>query len=29
MVFVMDWVFGVNAADSVWRGLVGMIYEVL
>jgi preprotein translocase subunit SecE len=27
MVFVMDWVFGVNAGDSIWRGVVGLIYE--
>jgi preprotein translocase subunit SecE len=27
LVFVMDWVFGVNAGDSIWRGMVGLIYE--
>ena len=27
LVFVMDWVFGVNAGDSIWRGVVGLIYE--
>ena len=26
-VFVMDWVFGVNSGDSIWRGAVGLIYE--
>jgi len=25
-VFAMDWVFGVNAADSVWQGVIGLIY---
>jgi preprotein translocase subunit SecE len=29
IVFVMDWIFGVNASDSLWRGLVGLIYQVL
>jgi len=29
IVFAMDWVFGVNASDSVWSGLVGLIYQVL
>jgi preprotein translocase subunit SecE len=28
LVFIMDWVFGVNGVDSVWRGLVGLIYEL-
>ncbi len=26
IVFVMDWVFGVNATDSLWRGIIGFIY---
>ena len=26
IVFAMDWVFGVNAADSVWQGVIGLIY---
>jgi preprotein translocase subunit SecE len=29
IVFVMDWVFGVNAGDSIWRGVIGLIYELL
>jgi preprotein translocase subunit SecE len=28
MVFVMDWVFGVNDGNSVWKGVVGLIYEL-
>ncbi len=27
-VFVMDWVFGVNAPDSIWRGVIGLVYEL-
>jgi preprotein translocase subunit SecE len=29
IVFVMDWAFGVNAGDSIWRGVIGLIYELL
>jgi preprotein translocase subunit SecE len=29
LVFVMDWAFGVNAADSFWRGVIGLVYELL
>ena len=29
LVFVMDWAFGVNAADSIWRGVIGLVYELL
>jgi preprotein translocase subunit SecE len=28
IVFLMDWIFGVNATDSVWQGLVGLIYDI-
>jgi preprotein translocase subunit SecE len=28
LVFVMDWAFGVNAADSIWRGVIGLVYEL-
>jgi preprotein translocase subunit SecE len=28
LVFVMDWVFGVNGSDSIWSGVVGLIYEI-
>ena len=27
-VFVMDWTFGVNASDSVWKGVVGNLYDL-
>ena len=26
IVFAMDWAFGVNNADSIWQGVIGMIY---
>lgn len=28
VVFAMDWAFGVNAADSIWKGVVGNIYDL-
>ena len=28
VVFVMDWVFGVNSSDSIWKGVVGNIYDL-
>ena len=28
LVFAMDWAFGVNAADSIWRGVIGLVYEL-
>ena len=27
-VFVMDWAFGVNATDSIWKGFVGLIFDL-
>ena len=27
-VFVMDWAFGVNSYDSVWKGVVGNLYDL-
>jgi preprotein translocase subunit SecE len=32
LVFLMDWVFGVNAVQSgavKWKGILGYIYEIL
>ena len=29
IVSAMDWVFGVNAADSMWSGVVGLLYQLL
>ena len=29
IVSAMDWVFGVNAADALWSGVGGMIYQLL
>jgi|MEHZ01.5.fsa_nt_MEHZ011470914.1_7 preprotein translocase subunit SecE len=28
VVFVMDWAFGVNTSDSIWKGVVGTIYDL-
>ena len=28
VVFVMDWMFGVNSSDSIWKGVVGNIYDI-
>ena len=27
-VFAMDWMFGVNAPESIWQGVVGIIYSL-
>ncbi len=32
LVFLMDWIFGVNAVQSggvAWKGMLGYIYEIL
>lgn len=29
LVFLMDYVFGVNEAGSVWQGVIGFIYKLL
>ena len=26
IVFAMDWVFGVNSSESIWQGVIGLIY---
>jgi preprotein translocase subunit SecE len=28
IVFVMDYVFGVNSGDSVWKGVLGFFYNL-
>ena len=28
VVFAMDWTFGVNPSDSIWKGFVGIIYDL-
>ena len=28
IVFAMDWAFGVNAPESIWQGVVGIIYSL-
>lgn len=28
VVFAMDWTFGVNAPESIWQGVVGIIYSL-
>lgn len=29
IIFLMDYVFGVNSADSLWRGIIGFLYDFL
>ncbi|MGY6561074.1 MAG: preprotein translocase subunit SecE [Luteibaculaceae bacterium] len=29
IIFLMDYVFGVNSNDSWWRGILGHVYRVL
>ncbi|MCH2199339.1 MAG: preprotein translocase subunit SecE [Flavobacteriales bacterium] len=29
IIFLMDYVFGVNAEDSLWRGIIGFLYDLL
>jgi preprotein translocase subunit SecE len=29
VVFVMDYVLGVNSATSLWKGVIGYLYEYL
>jgi len=29
VVFIMDYVFGINSATSLWRGFLGWIYEII
>ena len=29
IVSAMDWVLGVNASDSMWSGVVGLLYQLL
>jgi len=28
VVFLMDWVFGVNPEGSLWNGVIGLIYSI-
>ena len=27
-VFVMDWAFGVNPTGSIWKGFVGLLFDL-
>lgn len=29
IVFLMDYVMGINGQDSLWRGVLGVIYDIL
>ena len=29
IVFLMDYVMGINGQDSIWRGVLGVIYDIL
>jgi len=28
MIFIMDFVMGINGGDSVWKGLLGFFYDL-
>lgn len=29
LIFLMDYVMGINGQDSVWKGVLGVIYDIL
>lgn len=29
IVFLMDYIFGINSEQSIWRGVLGWIYELI
>jgi preprotein translocase subunit SecE len=29
LVFLMDYVFGINSDDSIWKGILGFVYQLL
>ena len=29
IIFVMDFVFGINAGDSFWKGILGLYYSIV
>ena len=29
IVFLMDYIFGINSGQSIWRGVLGWIYELI
>lgn len=29
IIFAMDYLFGINSANAVWRGVLGFIYELI
>jgi len=29
VVFLMDYIFGINSEQSLWRGVLGWIYELI
>jgi preprotein translocase subunit SecE len=29
IVFLMDYVMGINGQDSIWQGVLGVIYDIL
>lgn len=29
LIFLMDYVFGINGADNFWKGVLGFVYEIL
>ncbi|TXC81626.1 preprotein translocase subunit SecE [Luteibaculum oceani] len=29
LIFLMDYIFGINGEDSLWRGILGYVYQIL
>jgi preprotein translocase subunit SecE len=29
IIFAMDYVFGINSVNAVWRGVLGFVYELI
>lgn len=29
LVFLMDYIFGINSNESIWKGVLGFVYQLL
>lgn len=29
IIFAMDYIFGINSVNAVWRGVLGFVYELI
>ncbi len=29
LIFLMDYIFGINGKESIWQGVLGFIYQIL